>query len=93
MPKLNVLALAASLAMALVWFVPGPDALAEVRRQTPPQAFSSGAMRSERVLTEIRDVLVRIDGRLAGIERQVAGLRTLAASRRDAKPAGAAHVR
>lgn len=77
------LALAACVAFLLGTALLSPQADAEVRRQTPPQAFSSGAMRSEQVLLDIKALLQRMDGRLARIEQDVAELKrtgTLGAS-------------
>lgn len=51
-----------------------PGAMAEVRRSTPQQAFSSGAMRSEAVLIEIASILRSIDKRVARLEASVARL-------------------
>jgi hypothetical protein len=48
---------------------PGPQAIAEVRRKEPREAFQSGSERSETVLREISDTLTRLDGRVARIEQ------------------------
>ena len=52
-------------------FMRQEPARAEVRRATPQQAFSSGAMRSEAVLTEIAGILRKMDKRLASLESNV----------------------
>lgn len=75
MPNARLLALAVGASLVVLAQAVAPTADAEVRRQTAPQAFSSGAMRSEQVLRDIKDVLVRIDTRLARIEKDIATLK------------------
>jgi hypothetical protein len=61
---------------------------AEVRDRGAPQAFNSGAQRSETHLAEISGTLKRIDERLARLEKLAN--RTLA---RDTKPEASAEDR
>jgi hypothetical protein len=58
---------------AVIILLPRPsgDARAEIREQAAPQAFLSGAARSETTLREIADTLKRIDTRLERLERAV----------------------
>ncbi len=56
-----------------------PLAQAEPRRNAPQQAFTSGAMRSEKILREIAVVLRSIDARLARVETTVEKMRIDAA--------------
>ncbi|WP_144997618.1 hypothetical protein [Polystyrenella longa] len=45
------------------------------RDETPPKAFESGGARSAKTLQEIKEILVRMDGRLERIEKQMGGSR------------------
>ncbi len=65
-------------------YAPGAGvATAEVRNETPREAFKSGGERSELVLREMSETLRRIDGRL---ERMEALMRE-SASKKDVAPA------
>lgn len=50
---------------------PGPQAVAEVRRTPPREAFQSGGERSEVVLREIAATLTRIESRVERIEKSL----------------------
>jgi len=64
------LTLAGSLALAVgLSYAPWTGvATAEVRNETPREAFKSGGERSELVLREMSETLRRIDGRLERME-------------------------
>lgn len=69
----TVLAMFVGAAITLV-VLSEPIARGEVRRTTPPQSFSSGAMRSEQVLREIAATLRSIDARVARVEAAIGRL-------------------
>lgn len=71
--------------------VEAPPARADVRRGATPQAFSSGAMRSERVLEDIRAILQRMEGSLSQLQQEVAAMRRDGAHR-TVLPGGAGHL-
>ena len=48
---------------------PGPQAVAEIRRTPPREAFQGGDERSEVVLREIAATLARIESRVERIEK------------------------
>ncbi|TWT40148.1 hypothetical protein [Botrimarina hoheduenensis] len=92
----RLLALVALAGVGTGWLLQVGSADAEVRRLNDPQGFTSGAMRSEQVLEEIKAIMLRMEGSLARMERAVVGLRQDIARQPDTSrviPGGIPHVR